>query len=114
MSKAKLNFAYNTIANMEVIIESLRAQLAEVTRERDDAVLNRDAMKSEWDKAYEITQLTKQQLEAAKVDAKRYRALKNGDYSVECFVSATYGWNFVPTAELDGVLDAEMGKEQPC
>ena len=41
-------------------------------------------------------------------DAERYRVLKNGDFSVEQFVSSSYGWRFVPTEELDSAIDAAM------
>ena len=46
-------------------------------------------------------------------DAERYRAIKNGDFSVEQFVSSSYGWRFVPTEELDSAIDAAMQEDKP-
>ena len=45
-------------------------------------------------------------------DAERYQKLKSGDYSVEKFVSSSYGWTFVPTDELDRTLDAARGERK--
>lgn len=41
-------------------------------------------------------------------DAERYHVLKSGDFSVEQFVSSSYGWKFVPMEELDAAIDAAM------
>ena len=46
-------------------------------------------------------------------DAERYRALKAGDFSVEQFVSASYGWKLVPTEELDAAIDAATQEDKP-
>ncbi len=46
-------------------------------------------------------------------DAERYRVLKSGDFSVEQFVSSSYGWKFVPMEELDAAIDAAMQKDKP-
>ena len=46
-------------------------------------------------------------------DAERYRVLKNGDFSVEKFVSSSYGWKFVPMEELDAAIDAAMQEDTP-
>ena len=46
-------------------------------------------------------------------DGERYRAIKNGDFSVEQFVSSSYGWRFVPTEELDSAIDAAMQEDKP-
>ncbi len=46
-------------------------------------------------------------------DAERYRVLKSGDFSVEKFVSSSYGWKFVPMEELDAAIDAAMQKDKP-
>ena len=43
-------------------------------------------------------------------DAKRYRELKSGNYSVDKFVSYSYGWTDVPMAVLDETLDAAQGE----
>ena len=46
-------------------------------------------------------------------DAERYRVLKSGDFSVEKFVSYSYGWKFVPMEELDAAIDAAMQEDKP-
>ena len=46
-------------------------------------------------------------------DAERYRVLKSGDFSVEQFVSSSYGWKFVPMEELDAAIDAAMQEDKP-
>ncbi len=46
-------------------------------------------------------------------DAERYRVLKSGDFSVEKFVSSSYGWKFVPMEELDAAIDATMQEDTP-
>ena len=46
-------------------------------------------------------------------DAERYRVLKSGDFSVEKFVSSSYGWKFVPMEELDAAIDAAMQEDKP-
>lgn len=46
-------------------------------------------------------------------DAERYRVLKSGDFSVEKFVSSSYGWKFVPMEELDAAIDAAMQEDTP-
>ncbi len=46
-------------------------------------------------------------------DAERYRALKIGDFAVNQFVSASYGWKFIPTEELDAAIDQAMQEDKP-
>ena len=46
-------------------------------------------------------------------DAERYRVLKSGDFSVEQFVSSSYGWKFVPMEELDAAIDKAMQEDKP-
>ena len=46
-------------------------------------------------------------------DAERYRVIKNGEFAVERFVSASYGWTYVSIKELDEVLDAAMQEDRP-
>ena len=46
-------------------------------------------------------------------DAERYHVLKSGDFSVEQFVSSSYGWKFVPMEELDAAIDAAMQEDKP-
>ena len=46
-------------------------------------------------------------------DAERYRALKAGDFAVDQFVSASYGWKLVPTEELDAAIDAATQEDKP-
>ena len=45
-------------------------------------------------------------------DAERYRVLKSGDFSVEKFVSSSYGWKFVPMEELDAAIDVAMQEDK--
>ena len=45
--------------------------------------------------------------------AERYRVLKSGDFSVEQFVSSSYGWKFVPMEELDAAIDQAMQEDKP-
>ena len=44
-------------------------------------------------------------------DAERYRVLKSGDFSVEKFVSSSYGWKFVQMEELDAAIDAALAEQ---
>ena len=44
-------------------------------------------------------------------DAERYHVLKSGDFSVEQFVSSSYGWKFVPMEELDAAIDAALAEQ---
>lgn len=46
-------------------------------------------------------------------DAERYRALKTGDFVVDQFVSASYGWKAIPTEELDSAIDAATHEAKP-
>jgi uncharacterized coiled-coil protein SlyX len=99
------------LAHAGDLIESLRAQLAECQRERDANERLVDRLCSE---VLEINN----KLEAAKVDAERYRWLRDmeSEWVTHNIVSVTRygGVTGLRDSDLDQAIDAAMGEEQPC